>query len=199
MKKLLICLTGASGAIYGQRLLGWLAKVQAGTIQTREPIGKLDVAWVASKHAEQVWAEELSEPIPAMEQVTNGLRRWSNSDFSAPFASGSNPPDAVIVAPCSMSSLARVAQGGGHELIDRSCQVALKERRPLILMIRETPLSHIHLRNMMLAAEAGATILPAIPAFYSGINTIEQAVDTVLMRALDHVGIHVPLVQRWGE
>lgn len=198
--KLLVCLTGASGAMYGQRLLHWLGELHKDSIEARKPIANLEVAWVASKHAEQVWQEELQQVMPSVEQtMQTGFRRWSNSDFSAPFASGSNPPDAVIVAPCSMSSLARIAHGGGHDLIDRSCQVALKERRPLILMIRETPLSRIHLRNMLLADAAGATILPAIPAFYSGIQTMEQAIDTVLMRALDHVGIHLPLVRRWGE
>jgi hypothetical protein len=96
-------------------------------------------------------------------------------DFSAPFASGSNAPDAVVLMPCSMSALARVAHGGGDDLLARACEVALKERRRLILVVRETPLSLVHLRNMVAATEAGAIILPAIPSFYGDVRTLEDA------------------------
>ncbi|HVI04167.1 MAG TPA: UbiX family flavin prenyltransferase, partial [Enhygromyxa sp.] len=106
--------------------------------------------------------------------------------------------DAVVVMPCSMSTLARVAHGGGDDLIGRACEVALKERKKLILVVRETPLSLVHLRNMVAATEAGAIVLPAVPSFYAGISTLEQAVDTVVARALDRAGLPIDLLPRWG-
>ncbi len=125
-------------------------------------------------------------------------KRWDRTNFSAPFASGSSPPDAVVLLPCSMSALARVAHGGGDDLLARACEVALKERRRLILVVRETPLSLVHLRNMVAATEAGAIVLPAVPSFYGSITTLEQAIDTVVIRALDRAGLELPLLKRWG-
>src|SRR5690606_2477539 len=107
-----------------------------------------------------------------------GLRRWDRGDFAAPFASGSNAPDAVLVMPCSMSALSRVAHGGGDDLAARACEVALKERRRLVLVVRETPLSLVHLRNMVAATEAGAVILPAVPSFYGAVRDLGDAIDT---------------------
>jgi 4-hydroxy-3-polyprenylbenzoate decarboxylase len=187
--KLVVAVTGASGAIYARRTLELLAKqVAAGD--------SLTVDWVSSSTAAQVWASELGEPLPSS---IAALRRWDRHDFRAPFASGSNAPDAVIVMPCSMSTLARVAHGGGDDLIARACEVALKERRRLILVVRETPLSLVHLRNMVAATEAGAVVLPAVPSFYAGIQTLEQAIDSVVARALDHAGVRLELLPRWGE
>jgi polyprenyl P-hydroxybenzoate/phenylacrylic acid decarboxylase-like protein len=186
--KLVVAVTGASGSTYARRALSLLAREIGGG-------GDLSVDWVASSTAPQVWATELGEPMP--EQLEH-LRRWDRTDFRAPFASGSNAPDAVVVLPCSMANLARVAHGGGDDLIARACEVALKERRKLILVVRETPLSLVHLRNMVAATEAGATILPAVPSFYAGVATLEQAVDTVVARILDHVGLQLDLLPRWG-
>ena len=194
--KLVVCITGASGAGYARRLLTLLDAVKTGRDPTLPHRDDLQIDWVASSTAAQVWRTELGEDMP--ETVGHSLRRWDRHDFSAPFASGSNAPDAVIVMPCSMSNLARVAHGGGDDLIARVCEVALKERRKLILVARETPLSLVHLRNMVTATEAGATLLPAIPSFYAGIETLEQAMDTVVMRALDHAGLRLDLVRRWG-
>ena len=142
-----------------------------------------------------MWKHELGLDMPAQ---WDGLRRWDRTDFGAPFASGSNAPDAVVLMPCSMSALARVAHGGGEDLMARACEVALKERRKLILVVRETPLSLVHLRNMVAATEAGAVILPAIPSFYGTVRTLEDAIDTVVVRALDRAGLELPLVHRWG-
>lgn len=186
--KLVLAITGASGAIYAQRALSLLS-AQVATDRA------LQVDWVASTTAPQVWQTELGEPIP---DRFEHLRRWDRLDYRAPFASGSNAPDAVIVMPCSMSTLARVAHGGGDDLIARACEVALKERRRLILVVRETPLSLVHLRNMVAATEAGAIVLPAVPSFYAGIQTLEQAVDTVVGRALDRAGVPIELSPRWG-
>jgi polyprenyl P-hydroxybenzoate/phenylacrylic acid decarboxylase-like protein len=186
--QIVLAVTGASGAIYARRALALLAgQVAAGR--------DLSVHWIASSTAPQVWATELGESMPAALEHT---RRWDRHDFSAPFASGSNAADAVIVMPCSMSNLARVAHGGGDDLIARACEVSLKERRKLILVVRETPLSLVHLRNMVAATEAGAIVLPAVPSFYAGVTTLEQAIDTVVGRALDQVGLKLDLLSRWG-
>lgn len=194
--KLVVAITGASGAIYPQRLL-----MHLGAIVHQKPpeivrgVEALHV--VVSKNAELVWATELESSL--REDLGEQVCLWERDDFSAPFASGSNAPDAVVVSPCSMSTLARVAHGGGGDLIARSCEVALKERRPLILNVRETPLSRVHLQNMLTAHDAGASIMPAIPSFYSDIRTLPQAVDTVVGRVFDHLGLDHHLVRRWGE
>ncbi|MFO0634984.1 MAG: UbiX family flavin prenyltransferase [Nannocystaceae bacterium] len=195
-RRVVIGVSGASGALYARRALTLLSAARAGTLAGVPPQPELDVHWVATANAELVWQQELGEPMPA---AVAGARRWSAHDFSAPFASGSNPPDAVVVAPCSMSTLARVAHGGGGDLLSRACEVALKERRTLVLVVRETPLSLVHLRNMVAATEAGAIVLPAVPSFYGAVRTLEDAVDTVVLRALDRAGVPLPLLRRWGE
>ncbi|MCB9753490.1 MAG: UbiX family flavin prenyltransferase [Myxococcales bacterium] len=190
MTTIVVCVTGASGSRYAQRTLQLLAAV-------RDAGAPLTVHWVASSNAPIVWQQELDEAMPAQ---LPGARRWDRHDFSAPFASGSSAPDAVLVVPCSMSTLARVAHGGGDDLVTRTCEVALKERTRLILVVRETPLSLVHLRNMVAATEAGAVVLPAVPSFYGSVRTLEQAIDTVVVRALDRAGVRVPdgLIERWG-
>ncbi len=187
--RLVIAITGASGAIYAKRALGVLRDA------VHLLADKLEVHWVVSATAPQVWRAELAEDMPS---ELAGLHRWDRLDFTAPFASGSNAADAVILLPCSMSNLARVAHGGGDDLIARASEVALKERKRLILVVRETPLSLVHLRNMVAATEAGAIVLPAVPSFYSGVRTLEQAIDTVLARVFDRAGLELDLVQRWG-
>lgn len=189
MSRIVLAVTGASGAVYARRMLGLLSDRAA-----HDP--ELEVHWVTSQNAPLVWQSELVEPMP--DSVPH-LRRWDRFDFNAPFASGSNPADAFIVAPCSMSTLARVANGGSDDLIGRGCEVALKERRKLLLMARETPLSLVHLRNMVLATEAGATIIPAIPSFYAGVQSLQDAVDSVVSRVLDHAGVDAKLLKRWGS
>lgn len=196
--RLVVCVTGASGSIYARRLLQLVAAAQQGAIAGQGARPELQVDVVASHNAPMVWQQELREPMP--DQLGGpAVRRWDRMDFGAPFASGSNAPDAVIAIPCSMSTLARVAHGGGTDLIARACEVALKERRPLVLVVRETPLSLVHLRNMVAATEAGAIVLPAVPSFYGDVTTLEQAVDTVVVRALDRAGLRLPLVRRWGD
>lgn len=193
--KLVLAVTGASGAIYARRALQLLAALRDGSLSGVAARPELQIDWVASATAPQVWQQELGESMPAS---FAGLRRWDRTDFGAPFASGSSAPDAVVVMPCSMSALARVAHGGGDDLLARACEVALKERRRLILVVRETPLSLVHLRNMVAATEAGALVLPAVPSFYGAVRTLEDAVDTVVVRALDRAGLELPLVRRWG-
>jgi polyprenyl P-hydroxybenzoate/phenylacrylic acid decarboxylase-like protein len=194
-RRIVVCIAGASGSIYPRRLLQLLCGAQEGSLPGVDPRPDLEVSWTASRNAHVVWKQELGEDMP---ERFGRARRWGILDFNAPFASGSNAPDAVIVAPCSLSTLARVANGGGGDLVSRACEVALKERKRLILMVRETPLSLVHLRNMVAATEAGAIVLPAIPSFYGKIESLEQAVDTVVVRALDRAGLPLPLVERWG-
>lgn len=193
-RSIVIAIAGASGSIYAQRMLKHLTDAARGLV-LESPL-PLEIHWLASPNAGLVWEQELGEPLP---DVVEGAQRWDLHDFRAPFASGSNAADAVIVIPCSMSRLARVAHGGGSDLISRACDVALKERKRLILVARETPLSLVHLRNMTAATEAGALILPAVPSFYGHVETLEQAVDTVVARALDRAGVELPIIERWGR
>ncbi|RMG95053.1 MAG: UbiX family flavin prenyltransferase [Deltaproteobacteria bacterium] len=195
--RIVLGITGASGACYARRILDVAVRAREGTLPGLEAAADVSVHWVASANAAEVWRTELGEAMP--EDFGPGTRRWSNDDFFAPFASGSNAPDAVIVAPCSMSTLARIAHGGGSGLIDRACEVALKERRRLVLLVREAPVSLVHLRNMTAATEAGAVILPATPAFYGRVRTLEDAVDTVVSRVFDLIGLPLPLCPRWNE
>jgi 4-hydroxy-3-polyprenylbenzoate decarboxylase len=126
-------------------------------------------------------------------------RLYADDDFRIPFASGSNPPDAVIVAPCSMGTLGRIAHGTASSVLTRCADVALKEKKPLILVPRETPLSQIHLENMLTLARAGADIVPACPGFYNRPATVRALVDFVVSRVLARLGIDADLHPKWGE
>src|SRR5204863_3629313 len=131
----------------------------------------------------EVWQHEIGA------KPTYPFKQWALDDFRAPFASGSAGWQAMVVVPCSTGGLARIAQGHSADLIGRAADVMLKERRKLVLVVRETPLSLIHLENMARATQAGAVVLPASPSFYSKPQTIEAVLDTVISRALDHVGV----------
>ena len=193
--RLVLGVTGASGAIYARRALDLLAALQSGRLPGAPARPDLRVDWVCSATAPQVWQHELGAAMPTELGV---LRRWDRTDFSAPFASGSNAPDAVVLMPCSMSALARVAHGGGDHLLARPCVGALKGRRRRVLVGPRAPPRRGHLRNMVAATEAGAIILPAIPSFYGDVRTLEDAVDTVVVRALDRARLELPIVRRWG-
>ena len=119
--------------------------------------------------------------------------------MNAPFASGSNAPDAMVIIPCSMGTLGRIAHGYSEDVLLRAADVVLKEKKKLILVPRETPLNLIHVKNFELLLQAGATILPANPSFYTRPQTVEQVVDTVVARVLDHLGVAHKLVARWKE
>jgi flavin prenyltransferase len=182
--KIVVGITGASGAIYAQRLLGKLTLLET----------EANVAVIFSEKAKQVWRHELGN-----EDFLNlKFPVFKPDDFFAPPASGSARFETMILCPCSMGSLARIANGISDELITRSADVMLKEKRKLILITRESPLSLIHIRNMELLATAGAIILPASPSFYSKPATIPEILDTVIDRALRLAGYDVPTYQ-WGE
>jgi 4-hydroxy-3-polyprenylbenzoate decarboxylase len=181
--KILVAITGASGAIYAQRLLD--------NLNPREH----EIHVVQSNYAAQVIAEEL----PGGLKLPDGVKSHSLKSMNAPFASGSNPPDAMVVIPCTMGTMGRIAHGYSEDVLLRAADVTLKERRKLILVPRETPLSLVHVKNMELLLLTGAMILPANPSFYSGAKTVEQIADTVVARVLDHLGIKNELAPRWAE
>jgi 4-hydroxy-3-polyprenylbenzoate decarboxylase len=183
--KLVVAVGGASGAPYARRLLDVLAAQPAELVQTHV---------VFSKAAHQVWAEEVGTPFSELP-----FRKWDPRDFRAPFASGSGGFGAMVVIPCSMAGLGRIAHGTSDDLIGRAADVMLKERRPLVLVPRDTPLSLIHLENMAAVTRAGALVLPAMPSFYGRPRTVEEVLDTVVGRVLDHLGLPIRLGPRWGE
>ncbi|HET6149400.1 MAG TPA: UbiX family flavin prenyltransferase [Polyangia bacterium] len=185
--KLVVAVGGASGSIYARRLLDALAALQA-----RDPAA-LEVGLCFSSAGAEVWNHEIGA-VPDYPFKRYGLR-----DFRAPFASGSAGWQAMVVIPCSTGGLARIAHGASEDLIGRAADVMLKERRRLVLVVRETPLSLIHLENMTAVTRAGAVVLPASPSFYSRPDSIDALLDTVVARVLDHVGLPQDLMPRWGE
>src|ERR671938_1964286 len=187
-------ITGASGAPYAARL------VQA--------LGAADVELgiCISRAGYEVIATELyrDESLPQDEiaaRLLDGVEAtiYSERDWKAPYASGSAKVDAYLICPCSMGTLGTIASGAMSNLIHRAASVALKEGRRLVVMPRETPLSTIHLRNMLALREAGATILFLAPGFYAGAETVDDLVDFIVGRALDHLGLDNTLVKRWGQ
>lgn len=154
-----------------------------------------EIHLVQSNYAQQVIAEEL----PGGLRLPAGVKSHNLKSMNAPFASGSNPPDAMVVIPCTMGTLGRIAHGYSEDVLLRAADVVLKERKKLILVPRETPLSLVHVRNFELLLLAGATILPANPGFYTGPGTVEAVVDTVVARVLDHLGVANQLAPRWAE
>ena len=185
MRKILVAATGASGSIYFKMVLDKLALAKT---QWDE------VSVVMSDNAKDVWKTELGhdgyDDYP--------YRYFSKTDFSAPFASGSGKYDTMIVVPCSMGTLSRIATGVSNDLITRAADVVLKERRKLICVVRETPYNLIHIKNMEAVTLAGGIICPATPSFYSRHQTLEEAVATVADRVLDLAGIDISTF-RWGS
>jgi 4-hydroxy-3-polyprenylbenzoate decarboxylase len=185
MNKIVIAITGASGSVYAKSLLDNLLKYQD---QLSE------VAIVMSDNAKDVWKYELGNTV--YDQYP--FEFYQKMDFYAPFASGSARYNIMIVCPCSMGTMARIASGISNDLITRAADVILKERRKLILVTRDTPLSLIHINNMKTITEAGGIIAPASPSFYSKPSTFEALADTVTHRVLDLAGININSY-RWNE
>lgn len=179
--KIVVGIGGASGAIYAKTLLDFL-KTTAHTVEI-----------TASENALEIGREECE-----IDYREYGFKYYGPRDFDAPFASGSAKYDSLAVVPCSMGLLGRIAHGYSDDLLARAADVFFKERRQVILVPRETPLSLIHIENMRLVTLAGAVVIPAIPSFYSKPKTIQQAVDTVIARVLDHLEIENNLRERWG-
>jgi 4-hydroxy-3-polyprenylbenzoate decarboxylase len=184
-RKIVVGVTGASGAPYARRLLSVLVE--------RAAVEKLELGCVLSRNARQVWSLECGG---APEDL--GVPLYAHDDYRAPFASGSAGWQAMVVIPCSMGTLGRIAHGMSESLLTRAADVMLKERRTLILVPRETPQSVVHLENQLQIARAGALLLPASPSFYGRPRTIDELLDTVVSRVLDHLGIEHGLGHRWG-
>lgn len=184
-KKIVVAITGASGSIYAKLLL---QKLQALEAQISE------VGVVMSDNAKDVWKFELGDEsyrdLP--------FKMYGKTDFMAPFASGSARFDTMVIVPCSMGTLGRIAAGISNDLTTRAADVVLKERRRLILVARDTPLNLIHLRNMQTVTEAGGIICPAVPSFYSLPKTIEDVAMTVVNRIIDLAGFEHESY-RWSE
>jgi 4-hydroxy-3-polyprenylbenzoate decarboxylase len=189
-------ITGASGAPYAARLLEALAAADC------------EIGVSASSAAIEVMATELygnarlsrDETLARLlEPIRDAVTVYDPNDWKAPYASGSAKVDAYVICPCSMGTLGTIASGSMQNLIHRAASVALKEERRLILMPRETPLSAIHLRNMLTLREAGATILFLAPGFYHGAETVADLVDFIVARTLDQLGLDNALAKRWGQ
>lgn len=198
-RRVTLAFTGASGAPYGLRLLQCLLAADC------------EVFVILSKAARVVIGMETDLNLPAGTGKTEAaLREQCGTDkgrlvvcgleqWTAPVASGSGAPASMVVCPCSTGTLSAIANGASDNLIERAADVALKERRQLILVPRESPFSAIHLENMLKLARLGVTILPAAPAFYHRPRSVDDLVDFVVARILDHLGLEQTLVKRWGE
>jgi 4-hydroxy-3-polyprenylbenzoate decarboxylase len=181
--KLVVAVSGATGAPYARKLLDFLAE--------HGPAHGVATDLVFTTTGKQVWAQEVggSPKYP--------FKTWGNMDFTAPFASGSSQYDAMVVIPCSAGALSRIAYGLSVDLVGRAADVMLKEKRRLVLVLRETPISLGHARAMTQAIEAGAVVMPASPSFYSGARTVDELVGTVVARVLDRIGLPNDLMKRW--
>ena len=175
--RILLAITGASGLVYGRRLAEVLKADKT-----------VSLSIVISKGARMV-AEKEGTDLPKAD--------YKEDDFSCPHASGSNPPDAMVVAPCSLKTLGEISNGVGSSLITRAAEVALKERKKLVLVVRETPYSLITIRNMETVTLAGAVVLPASPGFYGKPESVDDMIDFVVARILDQLGISNELSRRW--
>jgi 4-hydroxy-3-polyprenylbenzoate decarboxylase len=185
MKKIAVAITGASGSIYAKLLLQKLAKM-------KEQFAELSI--VMTDNARQVWSTELGDEA----HKNFPAKYFGTNDFTAPFASGSAQYDGLIIIPCSMGTLGRIASGISNDLITRAADVMLKERKKLICVIRDTPYNLIHIRNMETVTLAGGIICPASPSFYSRPQTIEAAASTVVDRVIDLAGLNNDSF-RWGS
>jgi 4-hydroxy-3-polyprenylbenzoate decarboxylase len=181
--KIVVAMTGASGAIYTQRLLDNLDPQQH------------EIHFISTRHAREVAQLEL--PKGEVKMARSVIQYDESGSMFVPFVSGSAKFDAMVVVPASMGTIGRVANGVSDGTIARAADVFLKERRKLIFVPRESPFNLIHLRNMATLTEAGATIIPASPSFYTKSKTIVELVDTITARVLDHLGIEHKLVKRW--
>lgn len=184
-RRIVVGVSGASGAPYAERLL---------EVLSRPPLrAQASLSLVLSATAQQVWDHECSATLNDF-----AIPVYSGRDYSAPFASGSSAPDAMVIVPASMSTVARVAQGISDNLLTRAADVVLKEQKRLIVVPRETPYSEVHLRNMLELTRLGALVLPASPSFYGKPQSITDLLDTVVGRLLDHLGFEHALTRRWG-
>jgi len=195
---LIVAITGASGAVYAQRLLQVLVESRQEVHLTISPSGKIVIQQelgvevdLDNFHIEQL--------LPKLQTTANSIHYHQHHDFMAPIASGSFQTRGMIVCPCSSGSLSAIVHGTGSNLIQRAADVHLKERRKLVLVPRETPLSAVQLDNLRRADQIGAVVLPAMPGWYHGVESLQDLIDFIVARILDQFEIEHNLMRRWGE
>jgi flavin prenyltransferase len=195
-RALAVAITGASGSLYATRFL-------ARAVRYFDPL-YLTLSGPATRVAQEELGLDLDlsdfDPrrlLPGVEGAEK-IRYYHKTDYDAPFASGSAAPDAMVIVPCSMGTLGRIVAGTSDDLVHRAADVMLKERRKLILVTRETPLSLVHARNILAATEAGAIVMPASPGLYHRPQTVEEMIDFVVFRILDQLGVRDPGTRRWN-
>ena len=198
MKNIVVGITGASGSIYGLRLIEELLRAEIAVTVLLTNAGRQVLKYETGLNIAE-------DPQVALQQFSqyfnspNSLQYCAINDFFVPVASGSSAPDAVVVCPCSMGTVGRIAAGLSDNLLERVADVALKEDKKLLLVPRETPFNQIHLENLLHLSKAGAKILPAMPGFYHQPETVADLVDFLVGKVLDNLGVEHQLFKRWGE
>jgi flavin prenyltransferase len=198
-KTITVALTGASGSQYGLRLVQCLLDAGMRVYLLVSQAGQVVLKMEADLEVPSRPHEAEAFFLRHFNAQPGQLRVFGRQQWTAPVASGSNPPDAMVICPCTTGTLASIAAGVSTSLIDRAADVTMKESRKLILVVRETPFTAIHLENMLRLARAGAVIMPANPGFYFKPTRVEQIVDFMVARILDHLGVAHDLMPRWGE
>jgi 4-hydroxy-3-polyprenylbenzoate decarboxylase len=195
LKSLVVAITGASGVRYGLRLL---EVVHAAGIDVTLAVSKGGARVLEIEEGVRV-DPQAPDAAPLLKKRKGGgaVKTLALDDVAAGVCSGTNPVDAMVVVPCSMGTLSRIAHGNSGNVIERAADVMLKEGRPLVLVPREAPLSRVHLKNLLLAHDAGAAIVPASPGFYHQPKTIDDLVDQVVTKTLDRLGLRLDLIRRW--
>ena len=194
-----LAITGASGSAYGLRLLESLLKAGRRVYLMVSDAGRIVIPTETGIELPDT-PEEIGAFLSGRYAAAEGqLTVFGRDQWTAPVASGSNAPEAMVVCPCSVGTLSAIASGASNNLIERAADVALKEQRKLILVVRETPLSAIHLENMLKLARLGVVIMPASPGFYNRPTSLDEVVDFMAARVLDHLGVEAGLAPRWGE
>lgn len=198
-KVITLAMTGASGAVYGLRLLECLIRARQTVYMLVSSPGKVvaamecDISLSGTTHAVTRQLADRYDAAPGQLRVF-GMEQWT-----APIASGSNTPQSMVICPCTSSTLSAISCGASNSLLERAADVVIKERKQLILVLREMPLSVVHIENMLRLAQMGVIVMPACPGFYHGPKTIQDLVDFVVARILDHLGVEHTLLKRWGD
>ena len=197
MKNIVVGITGASGSIYGLRLIEELLAAEMRVTVLLTNAGRQVLAFETGLEIADDKRQGLQQ-LKEYFKADGSLRYFALNDFFAPIASGSSSPDAVVICPCSMGTAGRIAAGLSDNLLERAADVALKEKRTLLLVPRETPFNQIHLENLLRLSKAGAQILPAMPGFYQQPETVADLVNFLVGKILDNLGIAHQLFKRWG-
>ncbi|MCD6581679.1 MAG: UbiX family flavin prenyltransferase [Desulfuromusa sp.] len=197
MKNIVVGITGASGSIYGLRLVEELLRAEKQVTVLLTSAGRQVLAFETGLDVSEN-PEECSRQLKEHFNAGDKLKYYGLNDFFVPVASGSSAPDAVVICPCSMGTVGRIAAGLSDNLLERVADVALKENKKLLLVPRETPFNQIHLENLLRLSKAGAQILPAMPGFYQQPETVADLVDFVVGKILDSLGVEHQLFKRWG-